>query len=325
MLAPTLQIPPVLLGARLTIIASIHPLGIRSEQEFRVSISNATEWKNKTVEVTITGADDIEVMQLGWLSIPLDGEGNGESMFSGVNVQRETAIFVDGLGIGPNMQRLETVALSIVGVEGDITDREVMERYRSINKLRDSRYRQPLGSEGPTTSLFRVFFLVEGLLVSRRTDSRHGSLHPLRESVHHGDRKFAVETSLKMLGWPSTVNEDNWKSRVKRTDLVIIEFPTVWAEDWPEADRLAAQEADRIMNSVAFIRQAAPRKVVVVLERHGPPIRCKMRSLDTTYPGNLATGMLAGESQSRFNTVENAVQSDPKISLYISLFFGRAA
>src|SRR5699024_5961886 len=102
----------------------------------------------------ITGTDDIKAIRMGWLSIQLDNEGDVETTFPGSSIQCETAIFVDCIGISPNRRRLETVPPSIVGVEDDLGDLEAMKRHRSINKLREARYRQPLGSGGSTTSLF---------------------------------------------------------------------------------------------------------------------------------------------------------------------------
>ncbi|MCD2441556.1 hypothetical protein LQ757_04610 [Agromyces sp. SYSU K20354] len=272
------------------------------------------------VQVVIDGADDTEIMWLSTLSVALDGTGCGTATHPGIEVARETVLWVTAIGPEGQVERIETVALSIVGSVDPVGRDDIVARHVEITSERESRYRQPMGLQAEGLARHRVVYIVENLLVTRTLHFQHGSVHALDLTLHESDLRAAVNHALEMLGWPSRVDDEGWETSMRRNDFAVIEFPEVWASDWADAERSSLADAERYMSAIAFLRHAAPRLVMIVIEREGPPISSKMRAFRMPYRGNLVGGPIAGENQVDFLATAEALNTDPKAALYVSLY-----
>lgn len=300
--------------------AEIEPVALSSGQELTVNISGASQWARQTVQVQIEGCDDVEMMWLASLSIDIDADGSGAGVHPGIDVVRETVVWVTAIGPDGHLQRIDVVAFSIVGSPEPVERENIVSRYQEISSRREGRYRQPIGSSIDGLTRFRTAYVVENLFITQRLDSRHGTVHPLSPAVHSADLRIAVNTALTMLGWPTRANDATWEANMRRNDLAVIEFPEIWASDWDDAYRKSVREAERYMSAIAYLRHAAPQLVMVVLERDGRPITSKMRSLRNPYKGNLVGGFIAGERQSQFLITDLTLETDHKAALYVSLY-----
>ncbi|GAA1831752.1 hypothetical protein [Agromyces salentinus] len=300
--------------------ADIEPVALTSGQPFDVRIVGAVRWAGQVVQVVIDGADDTEIMWLSTLPVELDGTGCGTAAHPGIEVDRETVVWVTAIGGEGQIERLETVAMSILGSPEPVGRDEIVARYVEITDKRDSRYRQPMGLQAEGLARHRVVYIVENLLVTRTLHFQHGSVHALDLTLHESDLRDAVNQALETLGWPSRVDHEGWSTNMRRNDFAMIEFPEVWAADWADAERNSLADAERYMSAIAFLRHAAPRLVMIVIEREGPPMSSKMRTFRMPYRGNLVGGPIAGENQVDFLATAEALDTDPKSALYVSLY-----
>lgn len=302
------------------LIGTIEPVALTSGQPFSVGVVGASKWAGQTIQVVIDGSDEAEIMWLSSLSAEVDDAGRAMVAHPGLEVVRETVIWVTAAGPENELEKIETVALSIVGSPEPVPREQIVARHQAISARREATRRQPIGAAGPGLTRFRSAFIVENLLITARIDTRHGSVHPLPIELLLDDLRAAANSTLEMLGWPTRVDDANWNTNMRRRDIAAIEFPEVWASDWDDAFHKTLAEAERTMSAVAFLRHAAPMLALVVLEQDVVPIVSKLRSLRAPYQGNLAGGPPAGESQSAFSIVDLALENDPKFALYVSLY-----
>lgn len=300
--------------------ADIEPVALAPGQPFTVRIAGAARWARRVVQVVIDGADDTDIAWLSTFSVTLDETGSGTATHPGMEVAKETVVWVTAIGPEGQVERIETLALSIVGSPEPVDRDEVVVRYAEIAGKREARYRQPLGLQTEGLTRHRAVYIVENLLLTRTLHFQHGSVHPLNLTLHESDLQTATNHALETLGWPSRVDDQGWQTNMRRNDFALIEFPEIWASEWADAERTSLADAERYMSAIAFLRHAAPRLVMVVIEREGPPISSKMRTFRMPYRGNLIGGPIAGENQGDFLATAEALHADPKSALYLSLY-----
>jgi hypothetical protein len=302
-------------------------------QPFTVAVNDAPQWSNKTITVQIGSSDDIEpltaVMSLT-MEVGADGAGSWHHA-SGFEIERECVVFVSAAGttpspsdpaspqtpLAPEFIRPEFVSLTALNSPSTASDR-VAGLYLDLQKRREARYGQPLGTPGQGTQ-FRAAVLVEGLLITQPIQTTHGTVHPQALDVYDGDVRDLINASLEKLGWPGRVNEEAWNQRLHRDDFAMFEFPNIWASDESEADGLAMAETDRLVLTLAYLRYAAPRPILIALESFTPQ-QIRFRSLRAVYTGNLVGGWMGGESSRELLRVGVALATSPKVELYVNLY-----
>jgi hypothetical protein len=194
---------------------------------------------------------------------------------------------------------------------------KVVELYFRLQKRREARFQQPIGTPGQGVQ-FRAAVLVEGLLITQPIPTTHGTVYPQVIEVHEGDLRDLMNASLEHFRWPGRVNDEAWNQRLRRNDFSVFEFPQIWAGDETEADALAMAETDKLILTLAYLRYAAPRPIMVALESRTPQ-RIRFRSLRESYTGNLLGGIMGGESSREVLRVSSAVATAPEVELYVNL------
>jgi hypothetical protein len=316
-----------------TFTARIEPNVLKTGQPFTVFINDAQEWSNKTISVQIDSSDDIEPLMMALsFSMEIGDDGTGSWYHaSGFEIDREAVVFVSAAGIAPTPfdpaspqplaapEFFHTESVSMTALNSPTTASDtVVDLYFDLQRRREARFRQPLGTPGQG-SQFRAAVLVEGLLITQRIPSAHGDVHPQVLEVHDGDIRARMDASLEHLGWPGRVNNDSWNQRMSRNDFAVFEFPDIWAWDETEADALAMTETDKLVLTLAYLRYAAPRPIMVALESRTPQ-HIRFRSLRDVYTGNLIGGFMGGESSREIARVGSALTAAPEVELYVNLY-----
>jgi hypothetical protein len=316
-----------------TFTARIEPNVLKTGQPFTVFINDAQEWSNKTISVQIDSSDDIEPLMMALsFSMEIGDDGTGSWYHaSGFEIDREAVVFVSAAGIAPTPfdpaspqplaapEFFHTESVSMTALNSPTTASDtVVDLYFDLQRRREARFRQPLGTPGQG-SQFRAAVLVEGLLITQRIPSAHGDVHPQVLEVHDGDIRALMDASLEHLGWPGRVNNDSWNQRMSRNDFAVFEFPDIWAWDETEADALAMTETDKLVLTLAYLRYAAPRPIMVALESRTPQ-HIRFRSLRDVYTGNLIGGFMGGESSREIARVGSALTAAPEVELYVNLY-----
>lgn len=317
----------------MTFNARIEPYVLKTGQPFTVFVNDAPEWSNKTISVQIDSSDDIEPLMMALsFSMEIGNDGTGSwHHASGFEIDREAVVFVSAAGIAPppfdtaSPQPLaapkflypESVSMAALNSPTTASDK-VVDLYFDLQRRREARFRQPLGTPGQG-SQFRAAVLVEGLLITQRIPSTHGDVHPQVLEVLDGDLRDLMNASLEQLGWPGRVNNETWNQRMSRNDFAVFEFPNIWASDDTEADALAMAETDKLILTLAYLRYAAPRPIMVALESRTPQ-HIRFRSLRDAYTGNLIGGFMGGESSREVLRVGSAITTAPEVELYVNLY-----
>jgi hypothetical protein len=195
---------------------------------------------------------------------------------------------------------------------------KVVDLYLSLQRRRETRFQQPLGTPGRGTQ-FRAIVLVEGLLITQQIPTTHGNVHPQVLEFNDGGLRDLMNASLEKLGWPGRVNDEMWNHRMSRNDFAVFEFPNIWALDETQAAALAAAETDKLILVLAYLRRAAPRPIMVALESRTPQ-HIGFISLRDAYTGNLIGGSMAGESSREVLRVDSAITTAPEVELYVNLY-----
>ncbi len=301
-------------------------------QSFTVFVNDAPEWSNKTISVQIESSDDIEPLMMAMsfsMEIGDDGAGSWHHA-SGFEIDRESVVFVSAAGIAPppidpespqpsappELHYPEYVSMTALNSPTTASDK-VVELYFRLQKRREARFQQPIGTPGQGVQ-FRAAVLVEGLLITQPIPTTHGTVYPQVIEVHEGDLRDLMNASLEHFRWPGRVNDEAWNQRLRRNDFSVFEFPQIWAGDETEADALAMAETDKLILTLAYLRYAAPRPIMVALESRTPQ-RIRFRSLRESYTGNLLGGIMGGESSREVLRVSSAVATAPEVELYVNL------
>lgn len=305
--------------------AEIIPRVAVSGEDLTVAISGAVKWASHIVQVTVNGSDDIDVTCRASVPVSIDLHGNGSGEIRRLTVNRETILDIWQIrskGCEPDSGTFMPAIMDLPSNIESLADIDIEKQRKELNAKRESRYRKPLGREASGNFPFKVMYLIEGLMITRPMQSRHGTMFPLPSSLYAVDRRMAVETALRLLHWSSTVNVENWNRHLGRNDYCVVEFPKVWAGSEDAAHRLAIIEAIRMVNTSSFMRMGAPRFLMVVIEaqKEDGSTYCRMGSLTRPYHGNLLGGSIAGERQSEFLSIEHVLGENPEKNLYVSLF-----
>ncbi len=302
-------------------------------QPFTVFVNDAPQWSNKTINVQIESSDDIEPLTMSMsFSMDIGDEGTGSwHHASGFEIEHESVVFVSAAGLtpppfdpaspqaplAPEFVRPESVSLTALNSPSTASDK-VVDLYFDLQKRREARFEQPLGTPGQG-SQFRAAVLVDGLLITQPIQTTHGAVHPQALEVCDGDVRDLINASLETLGWPGRVNDEAWNQQLNRNDFAVFEFPNIWAADEAEADALAMAETDKLVLTLAYLRHAAPRPILVALESRTPQ-HIRFRSLRGVYTGNLIGGFMGGESPRELLRVGSALAMSPKVELYVNLY-----
>lgn len=317
----------------MTFNARIEPYVLEAGQPFTVFVKDAPEWSNKTISVQIDSSDDVEPLMMAMsfsMEIGDDGMGSWHHA-SGFEIDRESVVFVSAAGIvpppsdpaspqpnvAPEFVYPQFVSMTALNSPRTASDK-VVNLYLDLQRRRERRFEQPLGTPGQG-SQFRAAILVEGLLITQRIPATHGAVHPQVLEVHDGDLRDLVNASLEHLGWPGRVNDEAWNQRLRRNDFAVFEFPQIWAKDETEADALAMAETDKLVLTLAYLRYAAPRPLMIALESRTPQ-HIRFRYLREGYTGNLIGGIMGGESSREVLRVRSAISATPEVELYVNLF-----
>lgn len=317
----------------MTFQARIEPSVLKMGQPFTVFVNDASEWSNKTISVQIESSDDIEPLMIAMsfsMEIGEDGAGSWHDA-NGFAIDRESVVFVSAARIAPlpfdpespqpsatpELVYPEYVSMTALNSPTTASDK-VVDLYLSLQRRREARFQQPLGTSGQG-SQFRAVVLIEGLLITQRIPTTHGNVHPQVLEIHDSDLRDLMNASLEQLGWPGRVDNETWNHRMSRKDVAVFEFPNIWASDETEADALAMAETDRLILTLAYLRYAAPRPIMVALESRTPQ-HVRFRSLRDAYTGNLIGGFMGGESAREVLRVGSAVANAPEVELYVNLY-----
>lgn len=317
----------------MTFNARIEPYVLKTGQPFTVFVNDAPQWSNQTISVQIDSSDDIEpLMMVMSFSMEIGDDGTGSwHHASGFEIDRESVVFVSAAGIAPprfdpasphpsgapEFIYPESVSMTALNSPATASDK-VVDLYYDLQRRREARFQQPLGAPGQG-SQFRAAVLVEGLLITQRIPTAHGDVHPQVREVHDGDLCDLMNSSLEHLGWPGRVNNEVWNQRMSRNDFAVFEFPNIWAADEGEADALVMAETDKLILTLAYLRYAAPRPIMVALESRTPQ-QIRFRSHRDVYTGNLIGGFMGGESSREVLRVGSAIATAPEVELYVNLY-----
>ncbi|MBA8815851.1 hypothetical protein FHX48_000903 [Microbacterium halimionae] len=317
----------------MTFNARIEPYVLEAGQPFTVFVNDAPEWSNKTISAQIDSSDDIEpVVMVMSFSMEIGDDGTGSwHHASGFEIDRESVVFVSAAGIAPapfdpaspqppvapDLVYPEFVSMTALNSPNTAGDK-VVDLYLGLQRRRATRFEQPLGTPGQG-SQFRAAVLVEGLLITQPIPTTYGVVHPQVLEVHDGDLRDLTNASLEHLGWPGRVNHEAWNQRLRRNDFAVFEFPQIWAENEIEADTLVMAETEKLVLSLAYLRSAAPRPILIALESRTPQ-HIRFRSLREGYTGNLIGGFMGGESSRDVLRVGSALTAAPEVELYVNLY-----
>jgi hypothetical protein len=316
-----------------TFNARIEPYVLEMGQPFTVFVNDAPEWSNTTISVQIESSDDIEPLMMAMsFSMEIGDDGTGSwHHASGFEIDRECVVFVSAAGIAPppfdpsskqpplaqEVVYPEFVSMTALNSPKTASDK-VVDLYLDLQRRREARFNQPLGTAGQG-SQFRAAVFIEGLLITQQIPTTHGVVHPQMLEVNDGDLRDLINASLERLIWPGRVDDEAWNQQLRRNDFAVFEFPQIWAEDETEADALAMAETDKLVLALAYLRYAAPRPIMVALERRAPQ-HIRFRNLRKSDPGNLIGGFMGGESSREVLRVGGAIAAAPEVELYVNLY-----
>jgi hypothetical protein len=304
--------------------AVITPENLRSGDSITIKVRGAMEFAGRAVSIELWAADSIEIFWIATVPSKLDSKGDVDQPFDGVQVARETAIWVNALIGKHSSHRFELVEPSIVDSSALSMPERSSESMARIAKERLERYDHAIGDrQSPNAREHRLTYAMDNVLLTTQMHLPGVTIRPIDSVPSGSEERRLLERAIELAGWHTTVPEDRWSQEFgHQHPWLAITFPKVWAVDYLEAELLTRQVRDRILGLLALSRGSHGRSVGVVIETReaNDQVSSKIRLELPRYRGNLAGGEFAGESQSALLIQAAALQTDPLLQLCVDLF-----
>lgn len=309
----------------------IVPESCHDNEAITIEVEGATELAGKVVQVQVSAVTEIDVSPILVVPIQLDNEGNGACLYeTGLELGHEASVYVYRIfeTIGENRQRTHmfpNIWNSVVNPAMPVHSLEdVAETHRRLLERQERMYKVPIGDPGEDGALeHRVLCLVEGLLVTSRIRLPGIEVRPLSRRLSEEEERQLINEVLAELGWACRLREEHWRPYAEsRRPLTLLLFQPVWATTYEDAGELVRPARSRVLSLLALNRRATGTPVCLIIEQRQSDDSVVSRWLPEAAPyrGNLAGGLIAGESQAELVRQLQGITADPLLQLCCDLF-----
>jgi hypothetical protein len=206
------------------------------------------------------------------------------------------------------------------GADCEATPELELERLKSI---RNERVNRTLKS-GQGSKEHRVAFLADGVLLTRSLYIPGVAMHPVQSATRGSDVPDIFNSLLTQAGWPSRLDPSAWTTEYSRRRPVVLSVASsVIAENGESALRYVREKVQSFLYLMSFLRGAEPQLIsalVEVRDSSGNWITDIGWIDGAPYGGNLLGGFMGGEGQHAILASWDAIETDEKIKLWLSLF-----
>lgn len=221
--------------------------------------------------------------------------------------------------------------------EPSLSSEEISQKALQVERRREENYSEPLGDPfAPDTKEFQILMFVERLLLTRlllfpglRVSPLIQSFEPVQKSAGLGgsDELEFINYVLRDMGWIDPqhgIDRSSWRDKSSHErPVVMIHAPRVFASNLSSALRLSHSARDRLLELLAFHRNASGRPFATAIRRVDPTTgqydELRVYPEGERYKGNLIGGFISGEDQSVLLTDYKAMQSEPFLSFILYL------
>lgn len=166
---------------------------------------------------------------------------------------------------------------------------------------------------------FKVLSFVEGCLLTRPIRLTGFEVHPVGGNGSR-DEALLLNRALSSLAWPANLKPDEWASfAAKERPVILFHFPRVLAETRESAIHFAVGVREQVLDLLALHRGARGNPLALFVAEAGTQDVNVVPEFQN-YTGNLLGGFLSGEDPEQLSNQVGVVQTQPLISLFLSLF-----
>ena len=309
----------------------ITPEWCRDGEPITIEVTGANELAGKSVQVQVSAVSEVDIAPVLVVSVNLDDEGNGAYVHEpGLALGHETSVYVDRIheDIGEGLRRthvFRNVWTTVVNPTEPVASLDdVAEAHRRLLERQEGIYTKPIGDPTSNGALeHRVMCIVEGLLMTTRLKLPGVEIRPLTRRLRDEEERQLINAVLIELGWACRLREEHWRPYAEsRRPLTLMLFQPVWATSYEQAGELARAERNRVLSLLALNRRATGKSACLVIDQRQPDNRVVSRWVPekSPYRGNLAGGLIAGESQADLLTQFRGIEVDPLLKLCSDLF-----
>jgi hypothetical protein len=301
----------------------IWPRFVSGGQSVTIYVRNVRDLAGQSTQIIVDMANSIETSWLATIPVSLDDAGNGSAAFEVPEISTETALWVSAITGESVSYRFPVIAPAVIAASNEERDQvpaAVLERLLSDQQ---TRYSASLGNAGADGArLYRVVFGIEGVLISKEFKLPGVTIVPLDARPQGLDEEALMTDAIRSSGSLSNVDPVNWKRQFAHArPWVSVIFDEVWATSEMVAESICSEHLETVVLLLALSRGARARPIAVLIDQllpeGAPP---KWRVIGAGYRGNLATGLLAGESQTALTLQAEALSRDPLLRLALGLF-----
>ncbi|WP_333811243.1 hypothetical protein [Timonella senegalensis] len=315
-----------------SIEAHLLPIVIKDGEPLTVQIKNAMPFRNMTVSVEAHYVTAVETSWLFSFPVELDEQGCGTiSLDSGVTIGEEAVIYVHSITEiirVPNDDFIEERTgqsyvfpptwMTAVNARGplDKTD-SISQLLQDLQGRQFAYYSQPIGdTDAEGTRTYRAFSLIEGVKITTELRFPGVVVHSLGEGLTGREHAELANEMVQGMGWRCRVQPENWRTEeANRTPLAIMIFSEVVAADPVRAGTIVRETREPILSLLALNRLARGQSFCSVFEEVQEGGKTFWFYELPRYRGNLAGGMISGESQAALVQQVTGQRNDPLLAL----------
>ncbi|MFJ4230789.1 hypothetical protein [Cellulosimicrobium cellulans] len=292
-----------------------------------IQIRDAIELADQPVSVVVWAQDSVSQHWIGTAhGVQLDASGNGAAEFtSGFAVGDETAIWVTELATEGRSVRFEFVSFAIIDSPVDVSDDNAVERFNAIVARQDARYNVPIeahGGGGEASGEHRALYIVDQLLITEPIRFPGLTVRAIPNRPSGMDFHRAVSDAAERANWPGRPPEAWSRLYGAQHPMVEIEIPRILADDYLAAGEIADRTVGDVLDVLTIARGSRGKPVVALIESrteaNGAHPRFRFHS--PMYRGNLATGVLAGESAHDILRMYGSLHADQRVRLGVAMY-----
>jgi hypothetical protein len=305
----------------------VRPLSFGDGDPISLDLNGLESVAGQTVTLILHATTSIDSAWIASVPVPLDRAGNGTaSVDSGLSIGREASVYVWGIAAQDGTTHVfPQVAISVANPTGAIVDladaRIVHERLLDEQTVL---YLRPLGGrEAPGSLEHRVLCVIEGLYMTTRMRLPGAIIVPVLERPGASEERSIINGLLQRERFATQLPGDIWRSQAEaRSPLTVVICPEVWAPTYEAAGELARDVRDRVIALMAMNRNATGRPLCIVIEQRqsDDTVVSKWALESQHYVGNLAGGLISGESQYDLLRQTRAIEQDPLLKLCCDLY-----
>lgn len=321
-----------MMPAGTSIEAHLLPIITKDGEQLTIQIKNAMPFRNMTVSVEAHCVTAVETSWLLTAPVELDEQGCGTiSLDTGVTIGEEAVIYVHSIteiiGVPNNdfveERRGQSYAFPMTWMTA-VNARRALDAPDSIGQLLQdlqgqqlAYYSQPIGdTEAEGTRTYRAFSLIEGVRITTELRFPGVVVHGLGEGLTGREHAELINELVQEMGWSCRVQPEDWRTReANRTPLAIMIFSEVVAADPVRAGTVVRETREPILSLLALNRLARGQSFCSVFEEIQEGGKAFWFCELPSYHGNLAGGMISGESQAALVQQVKGQRNDPLLAL----------